>query len=69
MSFPGKHAGTAFSFADPKENCREHIVTRPPATNMYHEKYDLTMAQYSNIEHGELLGERNERAPHIAHRK
>lgn len=69
MSFPGKHASTNYSFADPKDECKEHIVTRAPATGMYNQKYKLTMAQYSNIEHGEILGERPGKIHHLSHKK
>lgn len=69
MSFPGKHAGTEYSFGDPKGEAREHQVTRPPSSKGAHGKYKCTMAEYANIEHGEEMGERSGKAPHIHHHK
>jgi hypothetical protein len=66
MAFPGRHASTKYSFDNPKGMAKEHEVTNPPRAYPFKE---LTMAKYSNIEHGEMLGERNERAPHIHHEK
>lgn len=69
MAFPGKKAGTEYSFGEPKGMAKEHEVTRPPAVGKYKGKYELTMAQYANIEDGEERGERNVKAPHISHSK
>lgn len=66
MAFPGKHASLQWSFGNPKGMAKEHEVTRPPMKTGH---YNCTMSEYSNIEHGEMLGERNVRAPHIHHEK
>ncbi len=67
--FPGKKAGTEYSFGNPKGEAREHEVTLPPDKAAAHGKYKLTMAEYANIEHGERLGERPGKIPHIRHMK
>lgn len=64
--FPGKKAGKAYSFGEPKGMAKEHEVTKAPAIGKYK---NCTMAQYANIEHGEEYGERNVKAPHIHHDK
>jgi hypothetical protein len=67
MSFPGKKAGTAHSFGDPKGVATEHSVTKPPKMSKYK---DCTMAEYANIESGEKLGERGGKSvPHVRHKE
>lgn len=63
--FPGKKAGTQYSFGDPKGLAKEHEVTKPPRKSVR----NCTIAEYSNIEQGEIYGERNIKGPHIHHVK
>jgi hypothetical protein len=53
------------SFGEVKVSNKTHEVTKRPATGMYHYKYPLTMAQYANIEHGEVVAP----VSHIHHEK
>jgi hypothetical protein len=66
MSFPGKKDGAEYSFGNPKgSTIKKFEVSKPPATGKYP---NCTIAQYSNIEGGEILGERPGKIPHISHK-
>ena len=64
--FPGKKDGTQYSFGEVKGMCKEHEVSHRPSKSGHP---NCTMAEYSNILHGEKLGERNKRGPMIKHAK
>jgi hypothetical protein len=65
--FPGKKAGTQYSFGEVKgKPVKEHEVSRPPMKSGHK---NCTMSQYSNIEHGETLGERPGKIKHLKHAK
>lgn len=53
------------SFGEVGVKNKTHEVTKAPATGMYKGRYECTMAQYSNIEHGEVVAP----VKHIHHNK
>ncbi len=65
MSFPGKKDNSQYSFGEVKGMVKKHEVSKPPATGKYP---NCTIAQYSNIEGGEILGERPGKISHISHK-